>query len=499
MSNPVDSIQANSEWASPSNRSLLRGGRIWISIAVLATADILAFVFASILFRVGRPVPEVIFLNKFSSQRAVDLLIFLAVIFLIVRYISGDYSRRRLFWESTRVTVLAVLVTSLPFFLVVAAFPNQYSLWAEVGTWASLAVTIPLFRQAGRKLMSMAGLWQLPTILITSPERLHSIGSALRQTLSLGYDVKWLAVEGDKDVAVEDLTGVKRVSISDPVELFAQLAEEGCDQAVVATEDAQSPEIISMMQRLMEFGITVSLSPSVSRLPLVNATTSFFFGRDIFLFQMRSSLQRFPHRVIKRVFDVVMSAVALLMFSPVFAAIAAIIKLRYPGTPVFFGQKVVGRYGQPFLMWKFSTMRKDAHLVLEEVLAKRPDLRREWEETFKLKEDPRVLPGIGDFLRRTSLNELPQLLNVLTGEMSLVGPRPVKNAELIQFYGPAARLYKRVRPGITGLWQVSGRSDTSYDERIVYDEWYILNWSFWYDMVIVLQTVSAVLLRKGAY
>jgi undecaprenyl-phosphate galactose phosphotransferase len=114
-----------------------------------------------------------------------------------------------------------------------------------------------------------------------------------------------------------------------------------------------------------------------------------------------------------------------------------------------------------------------------------------------LRDDPRITSP-GRWLRRTSLDELPQLLNVLRGEMSLVGPRPVVEQELIEFYGPAAKLYKRVRPGLTGLWQVCGRSDTTYQERVVYDEWYILNWSFWYDIVIMLQTAWVVLKGKGA-
>ena len=123
---------------------------------------------------------------------------------------------------------------------------------------------------------------------------------------------------------------------------------------------------------------------------------------------------------------------------------------------------------------------------------------RNFLKTFKLKDDPRIT-RVGKWLRRTSLDELPQLWNVLRGDMSLVGPRPVVAQELDEYYGPAAQLYVRTRPGLTGLWQVSGRSDTSYERRIILDEWYILNWSFWYDIVILVQTAWIVMTGKGAF
>jgi undecaprenyl-phosphate galactose phosphotransferase len=143
-------------------------------------------------------------------------------------------------------------------------------------------------------------------------------------------------------------------------------------------------------------------------------------------------------------------------------------------------------------------MAVDADARLEEWRVKNPEQYEEFLKTFKLRDDPRVTK-IGTWLRRTSLDELPQLVNVLRGEMSLVGPRPVVEKELTDYYGRAAELYFCVRPGMTGLWQVSGRSNTSYAERVTYDEWYILNWSFWYDIVILLQTAWTVASGKGAF
>jgi undecaprenyl-phosphate galactose phosphotransferase len=143
-------------------------------------------------------------------------------------------------------------------------------------------------------------------------------------------------------------------------------------------------------------------------------------------------------------------------------------------------------------------MFSDSKERLEELLASDPEIKKEWETNYKLKNDPRVTK-IGDLIRKTSLDELPQIFNVLRGEMSLVGPRPVVEEELNKYYKESAEYYKMVKPGITGFWQVSGRSDTDYDFRVKVDTWYVYNWSLWLDIMVLIKTVRVVLLREGAY
>jgi undecaprenyl-phosphate galactose phosphotransferase len=172
-------------------------------------------------------------------------------------------------------------------------------------------------------------------------------------------------------------------------------------------------------------------------------------------------------------------------------------QVRRTGRPVLFGHDRVGRGGRAFRCYKFRTMVPDADRVLAELLARDPEARATWARDYKLREDPRVT-RIGAWLRRTSLDELPQLWNVLRGDMSLVGPRPVMAEELGR-YGDAARYYLDVRPGLTGLWQISGRNDIDYPERVALDAWYIKNWSIWYDIVILAKTVRVVRDAKGAY
>jgi Undecaprenyl-phosphate galactose phosphotransferase WbaP len=164
---------------------------------------------------------------------------------------------------------------------------------------------------------------------------------------------------------------------------------------------------------------------------------------------------------------------------------------------IFYGHKRIGRYGETFKAWKFRTMFQDSNQVLELYLEANPDLREEWERDHKLKFDPRVT-RIGRFLRKTSLDELPQLWNVILGNMSLVGPRPIVDAERVK-YGSYYGLYTMVKPGITGLWQVSGRNNTTYDERVQLDAYYVRNWSPWMDVVLLFKTIRIVLFAKGAY
>jgi lipopolysaccharide/colanic/teichoic acid biosynthesis glycosyltransferase len=184
------------------------------------------------------------------------------------------------------------------------------------------------------------------------------------------------------------------------------------------------------------------------------------------------------------------------LLSPFFLIVALLV--RADGGPAFFAHQRVGRGGKLFGCLKFRSMVVDSQTRLEALLANDPTARAEWEATRKLKNDPRIT-RIGGFLRSTSLDELPQLINVLRGEMSLVGPRPVQEAEIDRYYGASAAHYMAVRPGITGLWQVSGRSETSYESRVALDVSYVSRPSLLADLSILLRTPVAVLSRRGAH
>lgn len=198
----------------------------------------------------------------------------------------------------------------------------------------------------------------------------------------------------------------------------------------------------------------------------------------------------------KRALDILGAGAILLFCLPIFLVLALLVKRD--GGPIFYAHERVGLGGRLFGCLKFRSMVADADRRLAALLEHDPQARREWEATRKLRHDPRVT-WVGRFLRASSLDELPQLVNVLRGEMSLVGPRPVQAAELAAFYGPSAQHYMAVRPGITGPWQVSGRSDTSYAQRVALDVNYVMHPSLLEDVKILLRTPLAVLARRGAY
>jgi Undecaprenyl-phosphate galactose phosphotransferase WbaP len=199
---------------------------------------------------------------------------------------------------------------------------------------------------------------------------------------------------------------------------------------------------------------------------------------------------------LKRVFDLVVTAVLGCAALPLIGLIALLVRVSSPGS-IFYGQERIGRFGRRFKAWKFRTMLPDADAILARYLEAHPELAAEWKANHKLKHDPRVT-WIGHWLRVTSLDELPQVWNVLAGEMSLVGPRPIVAAE-VDKYGEDYSAYVKAVPGITGLWQVSGRNNTTYEERVALDVYYVQNWSLWLDIYILACTAKVVLLREGAY
>jgi undecaprenyl-phosphate galactose phosphotransferase len=202
----------------------------------------------------------------------------------------------------------------------------------------------------------------------------------------------------------------------------------------------------------------------------------------------------FLRQAAKIAFDVVVTFLALIVLAPVLVGIALLVKLD--GGPAFYGHLRVGRHGRRFQCLKFRTMVVESDTALANLLMADDRAAIEWETTRKLRCDPRITP-LGRFLRKTSLDELPQVINVLRLEMSLIGPRPIVEQETRK-YGPHIQAYYQTRPGITGLWQVSGRSNTTYKHRVALDTWYVRNWSLWLDAKILLKTLPAVLAQSGA-
>ncbi|WP_337267548.1 sugar transferase [Oryzifoliimicrobium ureilyticus] len=200
--------------------------------------------------------------------------------------------------------------------------------------------------------------------------------------------------------------------------------------------------------------------------------------------------------VLKRIFDVSAATIGLIFLSPIFLMVMLLVKLSSKG-PAFYGHRRIGHNGEEFRCLKFRTMVVDGDRILREYLDANPKAMEEWKATRKLQNDPRVTT-VGSVLRKLSLDELPQLINIIRGDMSVVGPRPVVRDEL-ELYQQAAVYYLKSRPGLTGLWQISGRNDVSYQARVNFDMHYVENWSLLKDVAIIARTIPAVCMQRGSY
>ncbi len=204
--------------------------------------------------------------------------------------------------------------------------------------------------------------------------------------------------------------------------------------------------------------------------------------------------------IAKRAIELTLTLAALTVFSPAILVLCLLVKLSSRG-PIFYNQRRIGKGGREFKAWKFRTMQQNADKVLEQYLASNPAAKAEWDEKHKLADDPRVTK-IGKFLRATSIDELPQLWNVICGEMSLVGPRPIidsptYDAQYVRQYKDEFEAYKSVRPGLTGMWQVECRNRGVYELRIFWDMYYVRNWNIWLDLYLIMRTIKVVVFREG--
>ena len=409
---------------------------------------------------------------------------------------SGHYSKRRPFWDEIAQTsrIIAILAALDAITLYLLKLP--FSRFWFVTTWALALILLPIIRALTKDLLIAYGLWQKPAVILGTGQNAIETANALRSEPMMGLDpIAFIASTDEHDNQDEPMLTphLPTLHIND----LETLAENQSLRlpVFVAFDNYNAAADNRLIRRIRRLFRDIRIVPPVTGFPLYGAEVHHLFRQELFFLTLRNNLANRSTRLIKRVFDVVVSSLLLTILAPLFLYL--MVRIRADGGPAFFAHTRVGVNGRPFACYKFRTMVRNAAEVLEALLAEDPRARREWHDTFKLKNDPRVT-RIGAFLRRTSLDELPQLWNVLIGDMSLVGPRPIVEPEL-ERYGDDAFYYLEARPGITGVWQVSGRSDTDYRFRVYLDSWYVKNWSLWYDIVILIKTIRVVITRAGAY
>jgi Undecaprenyl-phosphate galactose phosphotransferase WbaP len=417
------------------------------------------------------------------------LLAILGLTLLLTRY--QHYSDRRPLWDELSDFGRMVGVLALMDMALVALMRWEASRLWWLLSWLSVLVLLVFMRAVTRRILKGLSLWMRPTLIIGVGPNAAEAALALKSQPELGFQVCGFVDAGGRGVPSSPDTHPRW-----PAAQMAGIARQPGIQWVIALEHAQSEQREHWLRQLAQWDASdVSVIPAMRGVPLHGTDMSHFFSHEVALLRMRNNLRRWPARLTKRVFDTLAAGLLLLLLSPLLGVLA--LWVRRDGGPAVFAHPRMGKQGRVFNCYKFRTMVVDAEQQLEQLLQQRPELRRQWQRERKLRQDPRVSP-VGRLLRRTSLDELPQLINVLRGEMSLVGPRPVVRAEL-QRYGDEVGYYLMVRPGMTGLWQVSGRNDVDYDTRVYLDTWYVKNWSLWHDLVILFKTVRVVFSRSGAY
>jgi Undecaprenyl-phosphate galactose phosphotransferase WbaP len=354
-----------------------------------------------------------------------------------------------------------------------------------------LLILAPLLRYFTKRAMLKSGLWGKPVAMLSSREVGTDLAAVLWKEWQLGFKPVMVFESG----SVPRNGGRRDFYRKDSLIRSMDVAKKrGLDTLIVAMPYARAENLAklsSLASTRFQYVIVISDLGGITNSAVIARDFAGSFGVEI-----RHTLLDPWARKSKRVLDLLATVLGGLLISPLLVGLAILIKLDSPG-PVLYGHRRLGVGGNHFCCWKFRTMYTNADQLLNQALRCNPDLQAEWEQNFKLHDDPRVT-RIGRFLRRISLDELPQLWNVLRGEMSLVGPRPIVDAEIPK-YGTVYETYQRIKPGMSGFWQVSGRSDTSYDERIKLDSYYVHNWSMWLDLVILARTARSVVLSRGAY
>ena len=353
-------------------------------------------------------------------------------------------------------------------------------------------INVCLIRYGVLKLLKRRNIFCEPIILIGAGLTAEKLIKFWRE--DLGYRYKIVGLIDDHPISAKLPLEFRILGTFDESRSIIRAAQ--VKTVIIAAPGLDKLKLQDLIGKIQPHVKNISFVPDLIGTPMSSADLSVLFSEKILMLNLKNNLSRPYNRIFKRFFDLTLTICGGLMISPFLLLIALIVAVENGGS-VIFAHKRVGAAGKKFSCYKFQTMVPNAEERLKEYLAANPDAKREWDETFKLTNDPRVT-RFGKWLRKTSLDELPQLWNVLRGEMSLVGPRPIVQAEIPR-YGKNIREYYMVLPGITGMWQVSGRSDTTYPERVAMDTWYVRNWSVWIDIMYLFKTVKAVVTSRGAY
>lgn len=420
--------------------------------------------------------------------------LFVPLIFMVFLHWGRTYIRLLSIGEMIRRTfysVIYAIVVSIVVFIAGKAPVVSRLFIAFLGCFVFVFVCGS--RLLVRYLCNRANILLEPTIIIGSDDTAKRVLNYSATNSFFGIKVVGIIDDKSSGTVLEG-----RYPLLGPTDKAARIIlRTGVQNILVLAPRMDKRRLYSLIDEIFPLVKNISFVPETEELPVSNMEMHRLYSENLVVISVKNNLSCWYNQFFKRAFDLSVATLGTIAISPFLLGIAIAIKVSSPG-PAIYAHRRIGRNGAHFNCYKFRSMVSDSDKRLKEFLEANPEAAKEWEESHKLKHDPRVTK-IGALLRKTSLDELPQLFNVIRGQMSLVGPRPIVDEEIIK-YDVFFSDYTLVRPGMTGLWQTSGRSDTSYSRRVRLDAWYVRNWNIWLDISLLVKTVRVVLSsRSGAY
>lgn len=420
--------------------------------------------------------------------------IIVPIIYLFFLAYGGLYNKRLPLWKSAEVlfkvcTYVSALMIVVMYFMKGADVSRLFVCLIWLISFICLVIT----RCIVKRLLLNGNLWQKPVIVVGAGKTAELLANSFSKDGNLGYKIVGIIEDNCQD---KPLTRIyPNMGTFDNVDTV--IMNSAVEDVIIAVPGLERNELLSLIYRIQPYVKNITIVPDLFGVPLSNMEVETLYNEQTVMLRMKNNLSYWRNRMAKRIFDVMAGVVILLMIIPVLLLIGIAIKFDSKG-PVFHIAKRLGKKGELFWCFKFRTMYLDADAILADYFTQNPEAKEEWDKYAKIKGyDPRVTK-VGNWLRRYSLDELPQIFNVIIGNMSLVGPRPYLPREREKMGYLAYTIFETV-PGITGLWQVSGRNEITFEGRLQLDSWYVRNWSLWQDIVLLFKTISVVIFSKGAY
>ncbi len=467
----------------------------WIAPLILIAVDYLMVILALSVSGVIRDFLDryFVWMQAFNLDRT-SMFLTIPLVFIALLCYEKLYTKRMPFWQSAeKLFKISTYTTGIIIgFIYLSKQVETFSRGFLLINWLVSFAFLACARYFTKQLLLKIGLWEKPVIFVGSTKTAELIAAAFTEERHMGYKI--VGVIDDRYLYSEKHRFLVFRNIDEAGEL---IKASRINDVIVAAQGLKKERLMDLIFSIQPHVKNLTIVPDLIGIPMSNMEVDTLLTQKAILLSIKNNLMNPSNRIMKRAFDLSAGSILCLLSLPLMALITLWIRLDSKG-PALFNGKRIGKKGKEFICYKFRTMHVNGDLMLDKYFEENPDARDEWERFAKLKTfDPR-LTRAGKFLRKFSLDELPQIFNVLKGEMSLVGPRPYLPREKEKM-GVYYDIIAETVPGITGLWQTSGRNDVEFEGRLGLDGWYVRNWSFWLDVTLMLKTVGVVLGKRGAY